>query len=132
MHVVSNTSPLSNLAIIGRLDLLRQRYGLVRIPPAVAQELARLSHPEGKARIDAALFAGWLQVDSTTPGPLQLPFNLGAGETAAIALALATKADVLLIDEKRGRTAARYVGLTKARPAFPAIPVRIDLPDPDS
>ena len=26
MRVVSNTSPVSNLAIIGRLDLLKQRY----------------------------------------------------------------------------------------------------------
>ena len=27
MRVVSNTSPLSNLGIIGRLDFLKQRYG---------------------------------------------------------------------------------------------------------
>ena len=27
MRVVSNTSPISNLAIIGRLDLLKRRYG---------------------------------------------------------------------------------------------------------
>ena len=40
MRVVSNTSPLSNLAVIGRLELLQHRYGTVCIPPAVAQELA--------------------------------------------------------------------------------------------
>jgi hypothetical protein len=28
MRVVSDTSPISNLAIIGRLDLLKRRYGL--------------------------------------------------------------------------------------------------------
>jgi len=27
MRAVSNTSPLANLAVIGRLDLLRHRYG---------------------------------------------------------------------------------------------------------
>jgi len=48
MRVVSNTSPLSNLAIIGRLDLLKQRYGTVRIPPAVARELSALSHLVGE------------------------------------------------------------------------------------
>lgn len=42
MRVVSNTSPLSNLAIIGRLDLLKQRYSTVRVPPAVSRELAAL------------------------------------------------------------------------------------------
>jgi predicted nucleic acid-binding protein len=29
MRVVSNTSPISNLAIIGRLGLLKHRYGIV-------------------------------------------------------------------------------------------------------
>jgi hypothetical protein len=114
MHVVSNTSPLSNLAIIGRLDLLQRRYGKVRIPPAVAQELARLSHPDGKARLAAAQAAGWLEVDSTATGPLLLPLTLDAGETAAIALAVTLKVDLLLIDEKRGRAAARHVGLPVA------------------
>ena len=32
MRAVSNTSPISNLAIIGRLSLLRQRYGRVVVP----------------------------------------------------------------------------------------------------
>ena len=44
MRVVSNTSPISNLAIIGRLSLLRQRYGRVAVPPEVARELRALSH----------------------------------------------------------------------------------------
>jgi len=114
MRVVSNTSPLSNLAILGRLDLLQHRYGKVHIPPAVARELGRLSHPEGKARLAAAQAAGWLEVDATAAGPVRLPFALDAGETAAITLAVTLKADLLLIDEKRGRAAARHAGLTVA------------------
>jgi hypothetical protein len=55
MRVVSNTAPLSNLAIIGRLDWLKLRYGTVRIPRAIAQELSVLSHPAAKARIAGAL-----------------------------------------------------------------------------
>ncbi len=39
MIVVSNTSPLSNLAAIGKLELLQQLYGKVFIPPAVYQEI---------------------------------------------------------------------------------------------
>jgi predicted nucleic acid-binding protein len=57
MRVVSDTSPLSNLAIIGRLDLLRQRYGEVLIPPIVAQELAALSHAGGKVEIEMVILA---------------------------------------------------------------------------
>ena len=39
MNVVSNTSPLTNLALIGRLDLLAQLYGSLTIPDAVWHEL---------------------------------------------------------------------------------------------
>ena len=111
MRVVSNTSPISNLAIIGRLHLLKRRYGTVRIPPAVAAELSALSHPAAKARITAALAEGWLVTEKVPPCSPQLPFPLDAGETEAIGLAVATHADVLLMDEKRGRQAARRNGL---------------------
>jgi predicted nucleic acid-binding protein len=112
MRVVSNTSPLSNLAIIGRLDLLKRRYGAVRIPPEVARELTALSHASAKSQIEAAFTEGWLVVDTSVQPPPSLPFPLDAGETAAIGLALSSQADVLLIDERRGRAAARSLGLS--------------------
>ncbi|OBQ45499.1 MAG: nucleic acid-binding protein, partial [Aphanizomenon flos-aquae WA102] len=39
MPVISNTSPLLNLAIIDQLDLLRQQFGEILIPKAVLEEL---------------------------------------------------------------------------------------------
>jgi predicted nucleic acid-binding protein len=45
MLVVSITSPISNLAIIGRLNLLRGQFREIRSPGAVQAELDRLSHP---------------------------------------------------------------------------------------
>ncbi len=39
MPVVSNTSPILNLAIIGRLDLLQRQFGEVLIPTTVLLEL---------------------------------------------------------------------------------------------
>jgi predicted nucleic acid-binding protein len=114
MRVVSNTSPLSNLAIIGRLELLQRRYGLVHIPPAVGTELAVLTHAAGKQRIEAALAARWILVEELVGSPPALPFALDAGETAAIALAWQTRADLLLLDERRGREAARQLGLAVA------------------
>jgi uncharacterized protein len=111
MRVVSNTSPLSNLAIIGRLDFLKQRYGTVLIPPAVLRELIALSHSDAKARLTAAFNEGWLAVRVLPAAPPPMFVPLDVGETEAIALALATEADVLLMDEKRGREAARRHGL---------------------
>jgi predicted nucleic acid-binding protein len=115
MVVVSNTSPISNLAIVGRLEFLRRRYAMVRIPPAVADELAALTHPAASLRIKAAFSDRWLIVEPAdkTASP-QLPFPLDPGETAAIALASQLKAGVLQMDEKRGREAARRCGLVVA------------------
>ena len=42
MIVVSDTSPINNLAAINQLELLRQLYGTVIIPEAVYRELADL------------------------------------------------------------------------------------------
>jgi predicted nucleic acid-binding protein len=39
--VVSDTSPVLNLSVIGQLELLRALYGTIVIPPTVAQELKR-------------------------------------------------------------------------------------------
>ena len=62
MLVVSNTCPLSNLAIISQLELVREQLGQVIIPAAVRAELNR--HPDSAARtaIETALATGWLRV----------------------------------------------------------------------
>jgi len=59
MRVVSDASPISNLAIIGRLDFLRARYTRVVIPPSARSELLCLSHAAGRAAIDEGM-ARWL------------------------------------------------------------------------
>ena len=98
MRIVSNTSPISNLAIIGRLEFLQRRYGNVHLSPAVAQELAALSHPAGLQAVKAALAAGWLIITPWNPPVVpRLPARLDPGEAAALALALQLKADVLLL-----------------------------------
>ena len=80
MLVVSNTSPVSNLAIIGRLDLLRERYGRVVVPPTVKTELDALSHPVGKTSIELALRDGWLKVEPLPARRLGLKFTGLLGE----------------------------------------------------
>jgi predicted nucleic acid-binding protein len=113
MLVVSDTSPISNLAIIGRLDILRQRYGEVRIPDAVAKELTSLTRVEARKSFEAAMTNRWIVKWKDAPAHLSLKDRafLGLGETAAIDLALDIKADLLLMDEKKGREVARRHGL---------------------
>lgn len=116
MQVVSNTSPISNLAIIGRLELLKARYGTVLIPPEVRLELDRLTHLQAKETIELALNQGWL-VTTAKPGEpkdFSARFDLDIGELEANKLAFQLKADVPLMDEKRGRSVARDLGIAVA------------------
>jgi predicted nucleic acid-binding protein len=81
----------------------------------VADELGALTHLSGAKRIQAALSERWLVVEPLSASVSQkLPFPLDRGETDAILLACQLKADVLLMDEKRGREAARHCGLVVA------------------
>jgi predicted nucleic acid-binding protein len=45
MIVVSNTSPITNLAAIRQLNLLQQLYNTIIIPQAVYDEMAALDYP---------------------------------------------------------------------------------------
>ncbi|MDZ8184500.1 MAG: hypothetical protein RMX96_06580 [Nostoc sp. ChiSLP02] len=45
MTIVSDTSPINNLAAIGELHLLQQLYGTVIIPESVYQELTDPDFP---------------------------------------------------------------------------------------
>lgn len=113
MLVVSDTSPLSNLAIIGRLELLREQFELVRMPPAVAREWTALRHPAARLSLGEAIKSGWLveiSLPPAAPFPIELR-GLDAGETEALRLALAIRADRVLVDEKEARRRAAALGL---------------------
>ncbi|MFM5983484.1 MAG: DUF3368 domain-containing protein [Sphaerospermopsis kisseleviana] len=113
MLVVSNTSPLLNLAIIGQLDLLRQQFGKILIPKAVLEELRVEENLPGSEHLQAALVAGWLQVQEVdNPSVVQLlQRDLDRGESEAIALALSLKANWIILDERDGRKTAKNLGL---------------------
>ncbi len=114
MIVVSDTSPLSGLAIVGQLSLLRGLYGQIVIPAAVAEELARGGQDD--ARISQVLTLSWLEIrqphDLSLISELRETYQLDRGESEAISLALELKADALLIDERLGRRQASRLGLS--------------------
>jgi predicted nucleic acid-binding protein len=114
MPVISNTSPISNLALIDRLDLLRIQFQKILIPDAVSRELKALSNPRAKATVEAALTDGWIEVRSVGSIHLATLLNvtLHAGESEAIALAVETNASCTLLDEREARAAAVQMNLT--------------------
>jgi len=111
MLVVSNTSPLSNLAIIDRLEILRGQFGTILIPSAVRLELDRLSHPAACSRLATAFRDGWLQVVPLPRAvPAELEGLLDPGETEVLALALQLSASLVLLDESAARLKATQLG----------------------
>lgn len=111
MIVVSDTSPINNLAAIGALDLLRALYGTVVIPEAVYAELTATDFSVAGA-IEVQTLE-WIQTRTVTDLTLveALSNKLDPGEAEALALALALKASEVLIDERRGRLAAKRLNL---------------------
>ncbi len=103
--VVSNTSPLINLAGVGLLALLPALYGTIAIPEAVHREYnagRRAGEPDLQ---DLA----WVKIVPPVAVQLEVPAGLGVGETDAISLALAQSARAILLDEQLARSvAARY------------------------
>jgi predicted nucleic acid-binding protein len=112
MLAVSNTSPLSNLAILDRLYLLREQFNSVIIPHAVRLELDRLPHVAARQRLDSAIKEGWLCVTPLSdPVPVDVAFGLDPGEAEALALALQLNASMVLLDESAARARAHKIHL---------------------
>ena len=113
MPIVSNTSPIFNLAIIGQLELLRQQFAEVLIPSAVRAELKPETTFPGATAVQQALQAQWLRVVDLKDVHLTraLALDLDEGEAAAIALALELGAERILMDEHDGRVKAKALGL---------------------
>ena len=103
--VVTDTGPLIALAAIKQLELLAALYGQVLIPSAVMQEVAAGRERPAASEIEDAKWAVKTVV-SAELDPL-LADELGAGEAAAIALARATRARLVLLDDRRARRVAR-------------------------
>jgi predicted nucleic acid-binding protein len=111
MRVVSNASPLINLARIGKLTLLRDLYGELIVPEAVWQEV--VVEGAGQPGADEVASATWIKTQAATNRQLvnALQQDLDAGEAEAIALTLEIGAELLLMDEKLGRETDRHLGL---------------------
>ncbi len=109
MRFLLDSSAIIAMARAGRLDLLRRIVKKGWITGAVQSEvLAR--DDESTAAIRPALGA-WittLRGVSAPPGYLKL----GLHEGEASLLSIATKGDVLVVDERQGRALAHTLGLT--------------------
>jgi len=112
MIVVADTSPILYLVLIEQVQLLQAFYSEVVIPDAVAIELRATKSPSS-VRTWISNPPSWVKVRPVTREQLDaVTAELDAGERAAIALATALSANLLLIDDARGRAEAHRRHLT--------------------
>ena len=99
MIVVSDTSPLTNLAAIGEFDILHSLYGELHIADGVWEELnAEDQRWPGRDNVEAATWIHRHGVQNQTL-VAALRRDLDRGEAESIALALELDADLILLDE---------------------------------
>ena len=113
MIVVSDTTPLISLLKTGRLDTLEKLFGEVRIPDAVFEELtSNPRYSDEAAAIRSYPYIDIISVsDTDAVEQVSREDGLDLGESEAIVLTQEISADLLLMDEARGRDVARSLGL---------------------
>ena len=108
--VVADAGPLHYLVLTGDIELLPKLFERVLVPQVVRDELANTEAPQA-VRDWIAHAPGWLDVRPAHPGDDFAVAKLDAGERATIALALAVKAELVLMDDREGVGVARGRGL---------------------
>lgn len=119
MAIISNTSPVIALAQTGKLEILRELYSSVSIPPSVKAECIDKGRAMGAPdvhEIERGVSEGWIKVVplekkwETEAARLIDHAQIGQGEAEAIVLAKETRTPVIL-DDAEARAVARSLRL---------------------
>jgi predicted nucleic acid-binding protein len=110
MIVVADTGPLNYLIQVDCDDLLPKLYKRILVPAGVMQELDHAAAP-ASVRAWLAHIPSWMDVCPIAGTPDLELADLDLGEREAIQLAEEQHADLLLIDERKGRRRAKQRGL---------------------
>ncbi|MBN1348281.1 DUF3368 domain-containing protein [candidate division KSB1 bacterium] len=111
MIIVSNTFPIINLAAIDQLNILQKLYDKITIPEAVYHEIVITGAGQPGSKNVPKL--DWIATKKVSDSSLikALQYELDDGEAEAIALAIELNSDLLLIDERIGRSIASRFNL---------------------
>lgn len=111
MIIVSDTTPLRYLIEIEEVHILEELFGNVIIPEKVAEELQRPKTPQ-KIKDWMQSRPAWLEVRKADTSLFTPKRKIGDGEREAFALALALKADAVLLDDKDAAVEAQHHNIT--------------------
>ena len=110
MIIVSDSSPMTSLAILNKLNILDRIFDEIYIPNAVYEEITQQNKPHSKElkNFDTNRVK---QIQNQLAVQL-LEKNLDTGESEAIVLAKENSISDILIDEYKGRRIAKAHGLS--------------------
>lgn len=109
-EVIVNTSPLQYLHQTGLLELLPKLFGRVVIPGAVVAEVSR--GRQMGINLPNLQPLPWVEVrDPLSPAGVLLAWDLGAGESAVLSLALERRGSWVVLDDRLARQAAASLGV---------------------
>lgn len=113
MIIISDTTPIISLMKAEQLDLLQKLFHEVIIPQAVFLELVSNTKFQKEAQIirNCTYISVEEVVDTKSVNIFRRVTGLDAGESEAIVMADEKKADLLLMDERKGRIVAKQMGL---------------------
>jgi len=105
-EVITDTSPIQYLHQINQLNLLPTLYAQIRMPQAVADELAQ-GRTQGISLPDPTSLR-WITLCSV-PSTILIPDlpNLGAGEREALSLATTIPDSLVILDDALARSYAQ-------------------------
>jgi len=110
MIVVADASPIDYLIQVDAVSVLQTLFERVIVPRQVQDELKHSGAPAAVRRWMEEQVP-WVEIREPQQSPDDRIRLLDPGEQAAILLAVEIGADLLLIDERRGRMAADERGL---------------------
>lgn len=114
MLIVADTTPIISLMKAGHLNLFHKMFGKVVIPQAVYRELTE--NPNYAEEAEEISNCNFLRVENVenqiSVKILRNVTGLDQGESESIVLVDEKKADLLIIDEHKGRSVAKQMGVT--------------------
>lgn len=109
LHVV-NTSPLIFLSHGGLLELLQLLSPRILVPRPVADEIRQLGRTD--RTVQALDATPWLEiVETASPSPEILAWDLGPGETSVLTYCLANSGSRAILDDLAARNCAQTFGI---------------------
>ena len=110
--IIADSGPLIALSIIGKLELLRQIYQQVWIPPAVWDEV--VCKGKGLPGAEAVKYLSWLEIHAPDESMSRvLSILVDRGEAEAIALAQGIPNSTVLLDDAKARRVAEHFGISR-------------------